>query len=248
MIHVNVMLLKFLWEHFLNFHPTLDLKSHSKGGIIMKDVTFTEGVKKQNVRKGSEISSTNKMVKISVLSVLAFIIMLFEVVVPLFPGFLKMDLSDVPALLGAFALGPVSGVIIELIKNILHIVIRGTHTAAVGELSNFIIGGVFVYTAGMIYHLKKDKKHAIIGMALATIVMAGAGILTNYYLIIPFYTKAMGMPLDTIIQMGTAANPRIMDLKTMIIYGVTPFNLLKGIIISLVVNFIYKKVTPILHK
>lgn len=214
----------------------------------MKDVTLANDLKKQNIRRGSEISSTNKMVKISVLAVLAFIIMLFEVVVPFFPGFLKMDLSDVPALLGAFALGPVSGVIIELIKNILHIVIRGTHTAAVGELSNFITGGVFVFTAGAIYHYKKTKKNAIIAMAVGTLVMSGVAILTNYYLIIPFYTKAMGMPLDTIIQMGTAANPKILNLKTMIIYGVTPFNILKGIIISLVVNFIYKKVTPVLHK
>mgnify|MGYP002738036536 CR=1 FL=1 len=99
-----------------------------------------------------------------------------------------------------------------------------------------------------IYFIKKDKKHAVIGMAVATIVMSLAGILTNYYMIIPFYIKAMGMPLDAIVELGSAANPMIVDLKTMIIYGVTPFNLLKGAIISVVVALIYKKVSPTLHR
>ncbi len=212
----------------------------------MKDLTIFSKVFKET-KKISEISTTNRMVKISVLSVIAFIIMLFEVSVPLFPGFLKMDLSDVPPLLGAFALGPLAGVVIELIKNLLHVVIRGTYTAAVGELSNFILGAIFVFTAGSIYIIKKDKKHAIIGMLVGTILMSLAGILTNYYIIIPFYTKAMGLPLNTIIEMGTVANPRIIDLKTMIIYGVTPFNIIKGTVISVVVSIIYKKLSPILH-
>lgn len=203
---------------------------------------------KRAVKKSSSISTTNKIVKISVLGALAFIIMLFEMVVPIFPGFLKMDLSDVPPLLGSFALGPMAGVVIQLIKNILHIVIRGTHTGGVGELSNFILGSIFVFTAGSIYFMRKDKIHAIIGMIVATLLMSIGGILTNYYMIIPFYTKAMGWPLDTIIEMGTVANPRIIDLKTMIIYGVTPFNLLKGAVISVVVTLIYKKLTPILHR
>ena len=103
-----------------------------------------------------------------------------------------------------------------------------------GELSNFILGAIFVFTAGSIYIIKKDKKHAIIGMLVGTILMSLAGILTNYYIIIPFYTKAMGLPLNTIIEMGTVANPRIIDLKTMIIYGVTPFNIIKGTVISVV--------------
>jgi riboflavin transporter FmnP len=212
----------------------------------MKDLTIFSKVFKET-KKISEISTTNRMVKISVLSVIAFIIMLFEVSVPLFPGFLKMDLSDVPPLLGAFALGPLAGVVIELIKNLLHVVIRGAYTAAVGELSNFILGAIFVFTAGSIYIIKKDKKHAIIGMLVGTILMSLAGILTNYYIIIPFYTKAMGLPLNTIIEMGTVANPRIIDLKTMIIYGVTPFNIIKGTVISVVVSIIYKKLSPILH-
>ena len=212
----------------------------------MKDLTIFSKVFKET-KKISEISTTNRMVKISVLSVIAFIIMLFEVSVPLFPGFLKMDLSDVPPLLGAFALGPLAGVVIELIKNLLHVVIRGRYTAAVGELSNFILGAIFVFTAGSIYIIKKDKKHAIIGMLVGTILMSLAGILTNYYIIIPFYTKAMGLPLNTIIEMGTVANPRIIDLKTMIIYGVTPFNIIKGTVISVVVSIIYKKLSPILH-
>ncbi|MCR1899374.1 ECF transporter S component [Irregularibacter muris] len=206
----------------------------------MKQVTLSN--------QSSSLSATNRMVKISVLSVIAFIIMLFEMVVPFFPAFLKMDFSDVPALLGSFALGPVAGVIIQLLKNILHIVLRGTSTAGVGELSNFIVGGMFVFTAGSIYKMNKNKKYAMIGMIVATIVMSAVGILTNLYLVVPFYSKAMGIPLDAIVNMGTVANARIIDLKTLIIYGVTPFNIIKGVAISIVVTLIYKKLTPILHK
>ncbi len=213
------------------------LKNISKGGEKMKGITANHR---------SKVFNTNTMVKISVLAVLSFILMLFEVLIPIFPGFLKMDLSDVPALLGSFALGPAAGVMIELLKNILHIAIRGSITGGVGELSNFLVGAIFVFTAGSIYQMKKSKKNAIFAMIVATIAMSMAGILTNYYLIIPFYSKIM--PLDAIIEMGTKANSAIVDLKTLIIYGVTPFNLLKGAIISIVVSITYKKVSPILHK
>jgi riboflavin transporter len=204
----------------------------------MKDIAYKN--------HATSLSSTNKLVKISVLSVMAFIIMLFEMVVPFFPAFLKMDFSDVPALLGSFALGPVAGVVIQLLKNILHIVLRGTATGGVGELGNFLVGSIFVGTAGMIYQIKKDKKHAIIGMIAASIAMGIAGALANYYLLIPFYAKIM--PIEAIINMGTVVNPNIISIKSLVLYGVTPFNLLKGIVISIMVALIYKKITPILHK
>jgi riboflavin transporter len=204
----------------------------------MKDIAYKN--------HATSLSSTNKLVKISVLSVMAFIIMLFEMVVPFFPAFLKMDFSDVPALLGSFALGPVAGVVIQLLKNILHIALKGSITGGVGELGNFLVGSIFVFTAGIIYQIKKDKKHAILGMIAASIAMAIAGALANYYLLIPFYAKIM--PIETIINMGTAVNPNIISIKSLVLFGVTPFNLLKGIIISIVVALIYKKITPILHK
>lgn len=199
------------------------------------------------MQKTSQVSkkriSTNSLVKVAVLSVIAYILMVMDFPLPLFPGFLKLDFSDIPALLGAFAIGPLAGVAIELVKVILHFITK-TSTGGVGELANFIVGAAYVAPAAYIYHRKKDKKHAIIGMIVGTIVMTLVGIVVNLYITLPFYSKIM--PMDTIVAMGTVVNSRIVDLKTLVIYGITPFNLLKGAFIAFITLLIYKKVSPIL--
>ena len=195
-----------------------------------------------------ELWNTKVMVKVSVLAVISFILMFFEFpLVWLAPTFIKLDISDLPALIGAFALGPMAGVIIELLKNILNLLIDGTTTGGVGELANFVVGAAYVYTAGAIYFRKKNFNHAIVGLFLGTIVMTIIMAVANYYIMFPFYAKLFGMPLDTLIEMGTAINSRIVDMKSMILYTVVPFNLLKGIVISALTILIYKKVSPILH-
>ncbi len=190
-------------------------------------------------------SSTNKMVKTSVLSVIAFVLMLIELPVPLFPVFLKLDLSDLPALVGGFAMGPAAGVAIELIKNFLHFITR-TSTAGVGELANFIVGAALVFPASYIYKMKKSKTQALKALAAGTICMAIAGGLANYFILLPFYAKVM--PLDIIIEMGNAANAAIYDMKTLVMYAIVPFNLIKGAVISAITLLIYKKISIILHK
>jgi riboflavin transporter FmnP len=190
-------------------------------------------------------SSTNKMVKTSVLSVIAFVLMLIELPVPLFPVFLKLDLSDLPALVGGFAMGPAAGVAIELIKNFLHFITR-TSTAGVGELANFIVGAAIVFPASYIYKMKKSKTQAFKALAIGTISMAIAGGLANYFILLPFYAKIM--PLEIIIEMGNAANAAIHDMKTLILYAIVPFNLIKGAVISAITLLIYKKISVILHK
>ncbi len=190
-------------------------------------------------------SSTNKMVKTSVLSVIAFVLMLIELPVPLFPVFLKLDLSDLPALVGGFAMGPAAGVAIELIKNFLHFITR-TSTAGVGELANFIVGAAIVFPASYIYKMKKSKTQAFKALAIGTISMAIAGGLANYFILLPFYAKIM--PLEIIIEMGNAANAAIHDMKTLILYAIVPFNLIKGTVISAITLLIYKKISVILHK
>ena len=195
-----------------------------------------------------ELWNTKVMVKVSVLAVISFILMFFEFpLVWLAPTFIKLDISDLPALIGAFALGPMAGEIIELLKNILNLLIDGTTTGGVGELANFVVGAAYVYTAGAIYFRKKNFKHAIVGLFFGTIVMTIIMAVANYYIMFPFYAKLFGMPLDTLIEMGTAINSRIVDMKSMILYTVVPFNLLKGIVISALTILIYKKVSPILH-
>lgn len=125
--------------------------------------------------------NTRTMVKISVLGVIAFVLMLLDFPLWFTPPFLKFDLSDVPALIGSFALGPMAGVIVQLVKNLLKILLAGTNTAAIGELANFIVGSVFVYVAGLIYYREKNFKNAIIGLIVGTIAMTVAISIANYY-------------------------------------------------------------------
>ncbi|MCC5912270.1 MAG: ECF transporter S component [Clostridiaceae bacterium] len=200
--------------------------------------------KSMSYRK-TKVFSTSNLVKMSILGVLSFVLMLVSFAVPVFPGFLKIDLSDVPALIGGFALGPVAGMLIQLLKNFLHFITK-TSTGGVGEVSNFIVGTAYVVPAAMIYHLKKDRTHAIIGVLVGTVVMAAVGALSNTYLIIPFYSNFM--PIDAIVQMGTVVNSRIVDVPTLVLYGVTPFNIFKGLVIAVVTLFLYKKISPILKK
>ncbi|MDY0235035.1 MAG: ECF transporter S component [Gudongella sp.] len=196
-----------------------------------------------------ELWSTKTMTKISVLGVIAFVLMFFELpLIFLAPPFIKLDISDLPALLGAFAMGPMAGVIIQLLKNVLNVVIEGTTTAGIGELANFIVGSAFAYTAGFIYFKKRTFARAIVGLVAGTIVMTIVISLANYYVMFPFYAKLFGLPIDTLVEMGTSINKNIVDMKTMIIYAIVPFNLLKGTILTAITILIYKKVSPILHK
>lgn len=201
--------------------------------------------KKNSTLNAKQIYSTNSLVKIALLSVISYILMLIELPVPLFPGFLKIDLSDMPALIGTFALGPAAGVIIELIKNLLHLITK-TDTGGVGELANFIIGASLIIPAGVIYAKNRTKSSALIGMLLGTALMGIAGGLANYYILIPFYAKVM--PIEQIIAWSASANGAITDLKTLILYAVVPFNLLKGIVISILTILIYKRISHLLIK
>lgn len=187
---------------------------------------------------------TQTIVKVGFLSATAFVLMYLEFQVPLFPGFLKLDFSDVPALIASFAIGPLYGVMVELIKNILHATI--TQSGGIGEIANFAVGSIFVYTAGVIYQFNKTRKTALISMAIATVVMAFTASLLNYYVFLPLYQKVMGWPMNAIISMSSAANKSIVDIKTLIAYGIFPFNILKGVVISLITLIIYKKISPIL--
>ena len=139
-------------------------------------------------------SRTRKITVTGMLSAIAFILMYIDFSVPFMPSFIKMDISELPALIGSFALGPIPGVVICLIKNLLHLM--RTTTGGVGELSNFILGASFVFTAGMIYKKNNTKKGALIGSVLGAAIMAVISIVTNYYIVYPIYTNFM--PMDAI--------------------------------------------------
>lgn len=192
--------------------------------------------------------TTKTIARIAVLGAIAFVLMLFEFPLPFAPSFYQIDLSEVAVLIGTFAMGPVEGVIIEALKIVLHILFHGTTTAYVGELANFIIGCAFIVPAGIIYKHHKTRKTAMIGMFTGTLCMALAGSLINYFVLLPMYSTLYGMPMDTIIAMGTAIFPAVKNMLTFVCLCVVPFNLFKGAVVSVLTGILYKHVSPILHR
>ena len=185
------------------------------------------------------------IVKIGMLAAIAVVLMLFEIPLPFAPSFYEIDFSEVPVLVGTFAMGPFAGALIELIKILLNFVITATSTAGVGELANFIIGCSLCVPAGLIYRMHRTRNNALIGMAVGTVCMTAIGCIVNAFVLLPTYATAFGMPIDALVEMGTAVNPNITSLTTFVMFAVAPFNLLKGVLVSLIVFLIYKKISPI---
>lgn len=174
----------------------------------------------------------NKFIKVALLSAIAVILMYVDIpVIPLFP-WLKIDFSDVPALMGAFAFGPLTGVAIELLKNILILLVKGTGTGFVGEIANFLVGIALVLPASLIYQRRKNKKNAILGMAIGILSIEVIGVLANVYLLLP----AFGMQM---------AGKELMEY---ILVGLIPFNGLKGILVAFTTYILYKKLSVSIFK
>ena len=212
----------------------------SERRIIMKTTSTTA-----TVRSGR--AATRMIVCVGMLAAISTILMLFEFPLPfLAPGFYELDFSEVPILIGAFALGPVAGVLTELVKVLLNLVINGTQTAFVGEFANFVMGCMFVLPASLIYKMKKSRKHAVIGLAAGTVIMSVAAVFINALVLLPAYAKAFGMPIDAFVEMGSAINPAINSLWTFVVLAVAPFNLIKGVLVSVITVLLYKHISPIL--
>lgn len=200
----------------------------------------------QQTIKKQRLMSTNTMTKVAILSAISYILMFISLPIPgIFPDFLKIDISDVPAIFGGMSLGPVAGFIIVFIKNLFQAMTAST-TAWIGEIANLLIGGSYVVIVSLIYRHKKDIKGLLIGFILGTIAMIIVGCLTNYYMLLPFYAKVM--PMEAIISMGSIINPRITDLGSFVIWMIAPFNLVKAVLISLITLPLYKKMEVILKK
>lgn len=192
-------------------------------------------------------NKTRKLVEIGMLGAIATVLMLFEFPIPLIaPPFYELDFSEVPVLVGAFALGPMAGASIELIKILINLLINGTATAFVGEIGNYLLGCSFIIPAALIYKKKKTKKNAMIAMVSGTIIMTVFGCILNAYVLLPTYAAAFGMPIDAIVGMGSAINANITNVMTFVVLAVAPFNILKGIIVSIITMLIYKHISPIL--
>lgn len=192
-------------------------------------------------------NKTRTLVEIGMLGAIAAILMLFEFPIPFIaPPFYEIDLSEVPILVGAFALGPLAGAAIELIKVLLNLMINGTATAFVGEIGNYLIGCSFILPAAWIYQSHKSKRNALLGMLFGTISMTVLGCVINAYLLLPAYAAAFSMSTDAIISLGAAVNSNIHNVLTFVVIAVAPFNILKGLLVSAITLLIYKRLSPIL--
>ena len=194
------------------------------------------------------MSRTNHVHKIAVTAILgavATVLMFLSFPMPfLIPSFVKMDFSELPALLAAFSLGPASGVAVCLIKNLINVF--STTTGGVGELANFLMGIFFVLPAGWIYRRKKTRKGAMIAAIIGAISMAVFSVPINYFISYPFYTSFM--PLDVIIGMYQDLIPSVDGLLACLLIFNMPFTLLKGLLDVVLAFLIYKPLSPLLHK
>ena len=190
--------------------------------------------------------NTRNIVKIGMLSAVAFLLMLIQFPIPtLFPFFLELDISELPALLGGFTLGPIAGSIIVLLKNLLLLAVRGSKTSYVGELSNFIVGAAFVVPASILYINNKSKRGAIYSLIAGILGMTIVACISNYYLIIPLFSKTLGF--ESVLEMASSANMSFVEMKSYILNGVVALNILKSMVVSIFTLLIYKRLSPLLR-
>lgn len=192
--------------------------------------------------KTSAALSVRTLSATAMLAAISYALAFLEFPVPLSPSFARMDLSDFPALIGAFAFGPVSGLLIELVKNTLQLF--STSTGGVGEFANFLMGASYVVTAGLIYKIRKTKKMALLSCIAASLVMGLAAALANYFILLPLFENFM--PLEQLIASFGAFLPFIRTKLDIVLYNAFPFNLLKGLVIGGFTMLIYKHLTPVL--
>lgn len=193
-----------------------------------------------------KIFSTRKIAVIGVFSAIAFVLHILDFPLPFAPEFYKLDFSEIPVLVGAYAFGPAAGVMIELVKIVLKLAIKGTTTAFVGDLANFVVGCSFVLPAAIVYHFRKTRTQAIIACCVGTAAITAFGTMFNAVYLLPAFSALYGTPMETLIAMGTAINPAIKDVFTFVLFAVAPLNLLKGASVSLVTMLVYKKLSPIM--
>jgi riboflavin transporter FmnP len=177
------------------------------------------------------------------MSAIASVLMFLDFALPIFPPFMKMDISNVPALISSFAIGPWSGVLVELIKNAVNV--THTSTGGIGEMASFTIGAAYVVPAGLIYRRRKTIRGALLSLAAGIFATSLAAVLANYFVLIPLYSRII--PIDTLIGMYQAVNPYAATMPKIVLTTVLPFNLLKASIAALLTFPLYKRLSPVIR-
>lgn len=203
----------------------------------MTNQTKTEHLKSATSVAGKEIFSTKNLVMIAFLSAIAYVLMLLHLPFK-YLGFLEMEFSDVPAIIGGIFYGPAVGVIIEFVKNLIK-AITATTTGGVGEMANFVVCSAFVLPASILFRQMKGKGRAFVSFGVATLSMMIVGGLVNYFVMVPLYAKLFG-GMEAVVGAASSMIPAIKDLATVVLLGITPFNLVKGIALGIVSYYVYK--------
>lgn len=192
--------------------------------------------------------TTRKTAVIGMFSAIAAILMLFEFPLPFAPAFYELDFSELPILVGTFAFGPVAGVMMEFVKILLKLLFKGTTTAFVGDLANFAVGCSFILPASVIYSFRKNKKGAVTACVMGTLCITVFGTAFNAVYLLPAFSKLYGIPLDSLLAMGTEVNGLVKEgsIVSFVAACVAPMNLIKGTSVSLVTMLIYKPLSPII--
>ena len=194
-----------------------------------------------------KIFSTKKLVLTALLGAIAAILMAFgEFATPITPSFIKMDLSELPIIIGTYIMGPVEGVIIAAIKILIKLLIKPTSTAYVGELANFLLTVCYILPAALVYHFRKSKTGAALSLAAGTVFTSFFAVFMNALFIFPFYSKFYGMPIEVIVGMGTEINSHITSLWSMMWISILPFNLLKYGVVSVITFLVYKRIKRVI--
>ena len=230
------------WEHFLALIILV-------AAAIAITIVVEKIARKKEIEaygRAEDLLSVRKIAIIGVFAAISFVLMFFEFPLPFAPSFYKFDFSDIPALIGGFAAGPLVGVMIELIKVLLNILIQGTTTGFVGEIANFVVGAAFILPATIIYRFNKTRKTALISCLTGTVCIAIVGSLLNAFFLLPAYAIMFGSGVDAFVQMGAAINPAISNVATFCMFAVAPFNLFKGVADSAITFLVYKQLSPIL--
>ena len=189
--------------------------------------------------------TTRKIAVTGIFTAMAVVLMYLEFSVPFMPPFLKFDFSELPVLVGSFALGPLYGIVIELLKNLIHLPV--TNTSGIGEMSNFITGSIYVFTAGKIYEKHRTRKGAIISMLVATLMLGIIAVPFNYFITLPLYGTILNYSTEAIVGMSAAVNPMITDKTSLVLWAFLPFNILKGLIIGFITFWVYKPISKLIN-
>ncbi len=192
------------------------------------------------------VSPARRVAIVGMFSAIAGVLMYFELPLWFAPSFYEMDFSEIPVMICGFSMGPVAGVAAEFCKVLIKLFLKGTSTAFVGDLANFMVGCALILPATIVYYHKKNKKTAILGLVLGTLVMTVFGSAFNGMYLIPKFSQLFGLPLEAIIGMGTAVNPAIKSVWTLVLFAVVPFNILKGVLVSVFTILLYKHISPII--